>query len=162
MVGCLGAITTLGSGQIPRTAGESLAGQPVTLPDSFKGHVAVVIVGFTKGSQSAVKDWDAGARKQLGDGIDVYQVAVLEDAPTFVRGMIKHSMKGAIPADRQSHFLVVVKGEGELKKAADFSVADDPYVFLLDGTGDVRWRAHGAVSEAVLKELNEKVQGLKK
>jgi predicted transcriptional regulator len=146
--------------QIPKTASESLAGDSVTLPDSIRGHVSVVIVGFSKSSQDAVKAWDVAARKQLG-ATDVYQVAVLEDAPSFVRGMIKHAMKGSTPADRQGHFLVVVKGEAELKKAAGFAEANDPYVLLLDGSGEIRWRTHGAVSDAALKELADKVQGLK-
>lgn len=149
------------SEQLPKTAAESLAGQAVMLPDSLKGHASVVIVGFTKNSQDAVKEWDKGARKQLGNGFDVYQVAVLEDAPSFVRGMIKHAMKGATPASRQGNFLVVVKGETELKKAAAYSEADAPYVFLMDGTGEIRWRTRGAVSDAVLKELSDQVKGLK-
>ncbi len=146
--------------QLPKTASESLAGQAVTLPDSIEGHASVVIVGFSKSSQDAVKEWDTRARKQLG-GTDVYQVAVLEDAPSFVRGMIKHAMKGSTPADRQSHFLVVVKGEAELKKAAAFAEADEPYVLLLDGKGEIRWRTHGSVTDSALKELADKVQGLR-
>ena len=82
---------------------------------------------------------------------------MLEDAPRFVRGMIVHSMKGATPA-RQDHFLVVVKGEAELKKAASFAEADDAYVLLLDGAGQIRWRTHGAVSNAALKQLREQVE----
>ena len=151
----------LGNDQLPKTSSESLAGQQVTLPDSLKGHVSVVIVGFTKGSQDAVKAWDTRARKQLAGGIEVYQVAVLEDAPSFVRGMIKHGMKSGTPADRQGHFFVVVKGEAELKKATAYSQADDPYVLLLDASGEIRWRTHGAVSDAALKELNEKANSLK-
>jgi hypothetical protein len=147
--------------QIPKTASESLAGQQVTLPDSIKGHPAVVIVGFSKSSQDAVKAWDKAARKQLGNAFDVYQVAVLEDAPSFVRGMIKHAMRGSVPANLQSHFLVVVKGEAELKKVAEFSQADEPYVMLLDGSGEIRWRTHGAVDDSALKELAGKAEGLK-
>lgn len=148
------------SKQIPKTASESLAGDAVTLPDSIRGHASVVVVGFSKSSQDAVKAWDAGARKRLG-ATDVYQVAVLESAPSFVRGMIKHAMKGATPADRQGHFLVVVKGEAELKKATGFDQADEPYVLLLDGTGEIRWRTHGAVSDEALRELADQVQRLK-
>lgn len=146
---------------MPKTASESLAGRPMTLPDSLKGHPAVVIVGFSKNSQSRVKEWDSQARRQLGEAFDVYQVAVLEDAPRFVRGMITRAMKGSTPAERQEHFLIVVKGEAELKKAAAFSASDDAYVLLLDGTGDVRWRTHGAVSEAALGELREQVEKMK-
>jgi len=145
---------------MPKTIGESLAGQQVTLPDSMKGHPSVVIVGFSKGSQDATKEWDKSARKEVGD-VDVYQVAVLEDAPSFVRGMIKHAMKGATPVDRHSHFLVVVKGEAELKKAASFSQADEPYVLLLDSRGEIVWKTHGAVSDSAVKELAVKVNVVK-
>ena len=160
LCGCLLAIAPAWSEQLPKIEGETLAGQQLVLPDSLKGHAAVVVVGFSKSSQSQVKEWDARARKQLGDGIGVYQVAVLEDAPSFVRGMIKHAMRGSTPAGRQGHFVVVVKGEADLKKAADFSAADEAYVFLLDGGGEIRWRTHGAVSDASLKKLSDKVQGL--
>jgi len=149
------------SEQLPKTAGESLAGQEVILPDSLKGHNAVVIVGFSKSSQNGVKAWETRAHKQLGDGFDVYQVAVLEDAPRFVRGMITHAMKGSTPAAQQDHFLVVVKGEAELKKAAAFSAADDPYLFLLDSNGEIHWRTHGEVSDGALKELQAQASSLK-
>jgi hypothetical protein len=161
LICCLLGIVPAWSEQIPKTASESLAGQQVVLPDSLKGKPAVVIVGFSKSSQDAVKEWDTRARKQLGAGFDVYQMAVLEDAPSFVRGMIKHAMKGSTPADRQSHFLVAVKGEAELKKAAAFSEANEPYLLLLDASGEIRWRTHGPVSDAALKELSDRVQGLK-
>ena len=147
--------------QMPKTDSESLTGQPVTLPDSVAGHASVVIVGFSKSSQNGVKEWDTRARKELGDSFDVYQVAVLEDAPRFVRGMIMHAMKGSTPTARQDHFLVVVKGEAELKKAAVFSESDDSYVLLLDRTGEIRWRTHGSVNETALKELREQADKLK-
>jgi hypothetical protein len=146
---------------LPKTASESLAGQQVTLPDSFKGHPALVVVGFSKSSQTGVKEWEGRAHRQLGESFDVYQVAVLEDAPRFVRGMIVHAMKGSTPSARQDHFLVVVKGEAELKKAAAFSEADDAYVLLLDGAGVIRWRTHGAVSDAALQELQEQLAKVK-
>jgi len=147
--------------QMPKTAGESLAGQQVMLPDSVKGHSSVVIVGFSKSSQNRVKDWNTRARKELGDSFNVYQVAVLEDAPRLVRGMITHAMKGSTPAARQDHFLVVVKGEPELKKAAGFSESDDAYVLLLDGAGEIRWRTHGAVNDAALQNLRTQADNLK-
>jgi hypothetical protein len=146
---------------MPKTGSESLSGQEVILPDSLQGHRSVVIVGFSKGSQNGVKAWQLQARKQLGDGFDIYQVAVLEDAPRFVRGMITHAMKGSTPLAEQDHFLVVVKGEAELKKVAGFSAGDDPYVFLLDTSGEIRWRTHGVVSHDALKELQSQAARVK-
>jgi hypothetical protein len=160
--GCFCLLVSARGEPLPKTASESLAGQQIMLPDALKGRPAVVIVGFSKSSQNRVKEWDSQARKELGEAFDVYQVAVLEDAPRFVRGMITHAMKGATPADRQDHFLIVVRGEAELKKAAVFAESDDAYVLLLDDTGDVRWRTHGAVSDAALRALHEQVEKLKR
>jgi hypothetical protein len=131
------------------------------LPDALKGRPALVIVGFSKSSQTSVKEWDTQARKQLGDTFDVYQVAVIEDAPRFVRGMILHAMRGSTPAARQDHFLVVVKGQAELKKVAAFSESDVAYVLLLDGAAEIRWRTHGAVNDDALRDLREHVETLK-
>jgi ATP10 protein len=147
--------------RLPTTGSESLAGSQVVLPDSMEGHPSVVVIGFSKSSQDGVKAWDERARKELGAGFDVYPVAVLEDAPRLVRGIIIHAMKGSIPAARQDHFLIVVKGEAELKRATLYSAADDAYVLLLDRGGEIRWRIHGAVSDAAIKELRGQLDQLK-
>jgi hypothetical protein len=159
--GCFFLLASGRSEPLPKTASESLTGQQMMLPDALKGRAAVVIVGFSKSSQTRVKEWDTQARKELGETFDVYQVAVLEDAPHLVRGMIMHAMKGSTPTARQDHFLVVVKGEAELKKVSAFSGSDDAYVLLLDGAGDIRWRTHEAVSDAALQELRKQVEQLK-
>jgi predicted transcriptional regulator len=161
LVSFLLAVSSARSEQLPKTTAESLAGQQMALPDALKGRTAVVIVGFSKSSQNAVKEWEARARKQLGEATDVYQIAVLEGAPSFVRGMIKRAMKSATPPALQSHFLVVVKGEAELKKAVAFSATDDPYLLVLDQTGEIRWRSHGTVSDESVKALTDQVAALK-
>jgi hypothetical protein len=83
----------------------------------------------------------------------VWSVAVLEDAPRLVRGMIVHGVKSGTPKEEYDRFVVVVKGEKELKDAAGFEKPDDAYLMVVDGKGAIRWRFHGPVTDAAVQEV---------
>ncbi len=149
--------------QFPAISGQTLSGHPVTLPAATAGHPAVLFVGFSHSSQKALEGWSRQVAAQLKTThpeVERFDIAVIQDAPRLVRGMITHSMKGSIPASEHDHFLTVSQGEDELKKAADFSAADDAYVILLDPAGKITWRTPGDVSDAVLKQLAEQVNAV--
>ena len=146
--------------ELPETPSESLAGRQMMLPDALKGRPAVVIVGFSKSSQNSVKEWDTQARNNWRD-VRCLSGRCARRCTAICQRNDHARDEGSTPAARQDHFLVVVKGEAELKKAADFSPADDAYVLLLDGAGAIRWRTHGSVSDAALRELQKQVEKLK-
>jgi len=70
-------------------------------------------------------------------------VAVLQDAPKLVRGMIKHGMRSGIPQNEQDSFALLYKDEDVWKKLVDFTDVNDAYILLTDSTGKIRWHAHG-------------------
>lgn len=144
-----GGLAVLHAEQFPRTEGENLSGQKMTLPDAAAGHPAVVVIGFTHNSQNQTKAW-AG---RLQHEMPTYSIAVLEDAPRLVRGMAVHGMKGGVPEDQRDHFLVIYHNEKELKQAAGFDRPDDAYVLLLDQDGTIQWRFHGPVTDGAVEEL---------
>ena len=133
----------------PRIAGDSLAGKKVTLPDDARGKVTLVVIGFSHKSGETVRAWTDRFRKDFGDNTRyaIYPVAELEGAPRLIRGMILGGMRHGTPAAEQDHFLTLFQGDAELKKFADFSGADDPYLFLLDATGAIQWRGHPLLRE---------------
>jgi ATP10 protein len=138
--------------QFPHIEGKNLLGQKMALPDAAAGHDAVVVIGFTHASQNQTKAWTARLKREL----NTYSVAVLEDAPRLVRGMAVHGMKGGVPEDERSNFLVVDRDEKELKQAAAFDQPNDAYVLLLDKNGAILWKFHGPVTDAALAELKAK------
>jgi len=138
-----------GAEQFPSVSGTTLTGAAVTLPDAGKGHPTVIIVGFTHGSQSQTDPW---ARK-LDGVLDYYSIAVIEDAPRLVRGMILSGLKGSVPKERHTRVLTVTKGEKELKAAVGFERGDDAYIVLLNGDGAIQWRHHGAPDDGAVAEL---------
>ena len=133
----------------PRIAGDSLAGKKVTLPDDARGKVTLVAIGFSHKSGETVRAWTDRFRKDFGDNpkYAIYPVAELEGAPRLIRGMILGGMRRGTPAAEQDHFLTLFQGDAELKKFADFSGADDSYLFLLDATGVIQWRGHALLRE---------------
>ena len=133
----------------PQIAGETLAGKKVELPGAFSAQTVVVIIGFTHGSQKQTKEWGQRLKGQE----DVWSVAVLEDAPRLVRGMAVHGIKSGTPKEEYDRFVVVVKGEKELKEAARFEKPDDAYLMVVDGKGAIRWQFHGPVTDAAVQEV---------
>jgi hypothetical protein len=147
--------------QMPAIHGESLSGKPVSLPEASRGSLAILCIGFSHGSQSQLKPWTGKLTAQSQKpGVSVYSIAVLEDAPRFVRGMIVHGIKSGIPQSQQDRFLIVVKGEDELKRVTAYQKPDDAYILLLDGKGQVQWVHHGPVSDAALVELSDRSKAI--
>jgi ATP10 protein len=132
----------------PATQGETLAGKKVSLPGAFGGQATVVIVGFTHASQKQTKAWGERLRGQL----PVWSIAVLEDAPRMVRGMAAHGIKSGTPKEDYDRFVLVYRGEKELKAAAEFAAPDDAYVMVVNGAGAIRWRFHGPVTDAAVDQ----------
>lgn len=153
------AAALLDAEQLPKVTTETLAGNELDLPSALSGRVAVLCIGFTHSSQSEVKAWSTALRSQLGkeSAVTVYSVAVLEDAPRLVRGMIVHSMKGSVPEANFSTFLLVFKNEKELKQAVGFTSGEDAYVVVLDTAGNIEYKLHGPPSATASRDLSNHI-----
>jgi hypothetical protein len=133
---------------LPATEGETLSGKPTTLARDVSGKPAVVVIGFSKASSSESAAW---AKRLKGDaslaGMAVYQVAVLEEVPKLVRGMVKSSIRGSVPAADQGTFVMLFHDEAQWKELAHYKNADDAYVVVLDRSGTTRFTVTGAVAD---------------
>jgi ATP10 protein len=145
----LALAATLSAQTIPHTEAETLSGKKIALPDAAAGHPAILIVAFSRAGGDASGRWNKQLRQQFGSNqnLHFYSVAVLQDAPKLVRGMIRHGMRGSIPQNEQDSFALLYKDEDVWKKLVDFSEADDAYVLLADSTGKVHWHTHGKASD---------------
>jgi hypothetical protein len=129
--------------------GETLSGKKVSLPAAMDGQPALLIVGFTHGSQAQTKAW----KLRLDDRFPTWSIAVLEDVPHLVRGMVRHGIKSGTPKELYDRFLLVYHGEKQLKQAAGFERPEDAYLLLVDSAGSVRWSYHGPVTDAAVEEV---------
>jgi hypothetical protein len=148
--------------QLPWVTAETLAGNKLELPVALVGKLAVLCIGFTHPSQSEVKNWTTELQRQFkkDSGVAIYSIAVLEDAPRIVRGMILHAMKKGVPSAEFGEFLVIYQNEKELKQSVGFEARDDAYVIVLDPTGAVRYKLHGDVNATSTRDLNIRVASI--
>jgi hypothetical protein len=149
-----------GNQQMPNTLAESLSGHEVILPSAAAGHSAVIVIGFSHGSSKTMEHWDKeiGAQVSAEPGVPLYNIAVIQDAPKFVRGMITHGIKALVPAAGQDKFLTVAQGQEELKKAVNFSSDADVYVVVLDSTGKIVFNTRGEPSEISKRQVINQIK----
>jgi hypothetical protein len=129
---------------MPATPGETLSGQRIVLADAIRGHAAVLIFGFSRDASEGCTAW---AKTLHVDptmaGTVIYESAMLESAPGFVRGMIKSSMRKGISQQDQDRFVVFTQNEKLWRSYFGVSNDKDPYVVFLDTSGKVLWQGHG-------------------
>jgi len=145
----LAVMLFLGTGvwaqDIPHVEAETLSGKKIVLPDAAADHPAIFIIGFSRAGGDSSGRWGKDLRKELASNADLrfFSIAILQDAPKLMRGVIKHGMRGGVPKAEQDSFIVLERDEDVWKKLADFSDPNDAYVILTDSYGKIRWRTHG-------------------
>ena len=144
---------------MPRVEGESFAGQKVVLPDAAKGHVAVLVFGFTKTSKEPTRAWGEKILAEFGNqsGFELYQLPVLEDVPRLIRGMVVSGIKKGVPEKLRDHFVPILQGESELKKLVGYKEPDDAYLVTLDASGQIVQQVHGPLTEVAYAQLREEL-----
>jgi hypothetical protein len=129
---------------LPATAGETLSGKRIVLADAVRGRTAVLVAGFSHEGGMATRDWVKALRADSAlSGAAVYQVAMLEGAPSFIRGMIRSGMKKGLTPSQQDSLIVLTQDEKLWQSYFGVTTDKDPYVVLVDASGKVLWRGHG-------------------
>jgi hypothetical protein len=148
---------------IPKAQGTTLAGTPVTLPDTLKGKLGVLVVGFSHASQGQVEAWGRRLAKDYGQSAEVayFEIPMLAGAPKMLRGMIVKSMSKSIPEAERPHFLPLMDGEPAWRAATHYSKPDDAYVLLVTGDGTVEWQTEGDATDAAYAILKQQMETMK-
>jgi hypothetical protein len=149
------------SQSVPHTEAESLSGKKIVLPDAATGKIAVLIVGFSRSSSAPSKEWAQRIDDdyKANPGFLYFQCPVIAGAPRMVRGMIMRGMKKDIPKDKYETFAVITQDENTWKQAAGYERSEEAYVLLLDASGKIRWKTHGA-PDAHYAELKTQIAQL--
>jgi len=133
---------------LPSTTGETLSGKPIVLADAVRGHDAVLVAGFSREGGNGTGAWIKAIHADSAfANLSVYSIAMLADAPGFIRGMIKSGMKKGVSTADKDRFIVLTADEQAWKRFFGVTTDNDPYVALLDAQGEVRWHGHGSASQ---------------
>ena len=142
----------------PRLEGETLSKKAIVLPDAAHGKITLLVMGFSKKGGQATGPWEKQFKNDFGadQRYTVYPLAILEDVPRLIRGMVTSGIRSSTPPSEQDHFVILVHGEQDLKRFVRYSTPDDAYLLLLDANGEIRWRGHGLFKDedyAALKNV---------
>lgn len=147
---------------MPQIEGESFAGRKVVLPDATKGHIAVLVFGFTKASKEPTSAWANRILADFGSQgeFEFYQLPVLEDVPRLIRGMVISSIRKGTKESMRDHFVPVLQKESELKNLVGYKEPDAAYLVILDRSGQIVRQMSGPCSETAYSQLQEEVRKL--
>jgi hypothetical protein len=133
---------------MPGTAGETLSGKRIVLADATRGEAVVLVAGFSREGGSGTGAWvKAIQADQALAGVRVFQVAMLEGAPSFIRGAIKSGMRKGLSVAEQDQFVVLTQDDKPWRQYFDVTTDKEPYVTFIDAKGNVLWHGHGPADQ---------------
>ena len=147
------------SQNIPPVKAKALNDSEVTLPNPSSQQYLILVIGFSRKGGQVCGPWGKRLNPDYPPNgpVGVYQLAELQDAPSFVRGMIVNGMRKGTPAAQQSHFVPLFDHEDDWKKAVNFSAPDDAYILLTAPDGKILWHTRGALTDTAYGQLQSAV-----
>jgi len=146
----------------PTLTTDSLAGTKVTLPDSAKGKVTLVVMSFKRDSQSQNDSWLVPFEKEFGqqEGYFFYEVPMIRRRFVFMAPLIDSGMRAAIPNEKHKNVITFYGNVDPYKQALKIEDIYLGYAYLLDREGIIRWQGQGLAKAEDIKALIETAQGL--
>ena len=149
---------------LPKVKGTSLDEHEITLPDAAGGKIALLIVTFTKAGGERGRAWTERFIKDYpqDDQVTSYSIAMLEDVPSMLRGLVRGRIKRGVPASMRRRFITVIKDQNQWKQYTGMKDDKDAYLFLLDTKSHIVWTHQGAFETAAYDALKLKIADLGK
>jgi hypothetical protein len=164
MLATLVLLAATASATMPSVTVQTLSGENVVLPHDI-GDAAVFVSGFTKASRAQTEAWAHRLRDdaRVSPKATIFEVSILDGVPGFLRAMIISQMKSGIAPPRQKRFLIVTENVDSWKRALAANGTDDQaFVILVQRSGVIIWRSHGAFSESSFQDLTRAIESLKR
>src|SRR5712672_324349 len=119
---------------IPQIKGTTLEDQAIILPDAVRGKVTLLIITFSKAAGELGRGWNDPFHKDhpQDDKVTSYAIAMLEDVPSLLRGMVRGGIKRGVPLLMRRRFLTVSQDENQWKQYVGLKNDKDPYLILFD------------------------------
>jgi len=139
------ASQTCAAQAIPPTAGQTLTGKRIVLAEAARGQTTILMAAFSRKAGDGCGAWvDELEKDPAFARAATYQIAMLAAAPSLLRGMIVSGIRKGLPPARQDRFVVLTEDEKLWRDFFAVTADAEPYVMLIDATGQVLWHGHGA------------------
>jgi hypothetical protein len=146
--------------QFPTVTARNLAGRQVTLPAELPGELRILLIAFQRRHQDLISSWTPFLEEleRANPNVRAYELPVIRELPAAVQAFIDEGMEAGIadPAARERTLTAYLDKTG-FRQALDLLDEDTIYVLVVDGRGEVRWRARGAYTPEGGRSLLESV-----
>jgi hypothetical protein len=149
--------------KLPRLEATALDGRILVLPDSAAGDIALVGFGYRRESQDDLNSWLQPFRQEYmpADGFRTYEVPMMGSRiPGVLRGIINAGMRKATTNEARPSVAPFYGDVDGYSKRLGVSDRSRVQMFLLDGSGLVRWHASGRADSTGLAGLRFEVAKL--
>lgn len=138
---------------IPPLPVETLSGRSLMVPAQVAAAPSLFIIGFSKKSRAETSEWSRRLEKDGHDGEPPYEVAVLDDVPRLLRGLVVRAIRNGVPERLRDRFLIVSEQGDFWRRLVRFQKPDDAYLVVTGAGGKLVWRTEGKLTEERLREL---------
>ncbi len=145
--------------QIPTTQFTTLTGESHRIPDASDARPMLLVLAFSHAASADVERWNRLTKMSYSADarIRYFEFADLEGAPSFLRGMIVHQMRRAIPAPENAHFAALTAQDSAWKQLVSLGNPDVAYFVLADAQGRVLWQTHGPCTPETVSAVRNQV-----
>ena len=128
----------------PVLPARNLNERSLIVPHDLPNKACVFVVTFSREASREAARWSSALRREIQPSeAVVFDVAVLEDVPRFVRSFVVRQIRGSVPDSSKDTFLVATDHEREWKELVGFAEGNDAHVVAINGRRQTVWRAHG-------------------
>jgi hypothetical protein len=140
---------------LPVLEGTFLSGRKAQLPETSRGKIALLALGFTYESRTAVEAWCKRFTEGFGKTPDVtfYEIPVIGGMARLARWFIDSGMRRGTPKEQHENVITIYGGVDPWKKRVGYKQSDDAYLILIDSQGTIRWLHSGPFDESKFTDL---------
>lgn len=143
--------------EFPRVTGRSLQGEPITIPDHYRGKPVLLLVGYQQRAQFDIDRWILGAL-QADIPVEIVEVPTIAGLmPQAVQGFIDGGMRSGIPKTDWASVVTVYGDADKIIQALGNERPQVGYALLLDRSGRIVWSRNEGYSAANILELKKVV-----
>jgi hypothetical protein len=149
--------------RFPAIQARDLQGKGLDIPADLPGKVNLVLLAFLREHQYPIESWLSHLAQLEQDfpGLEVWEVPALAKSYRIFRGAIDGGMRAGIAdPDARTHTLTAYLDLRSLQRALALPDLEDIQLYLLDGSGTIRWHASGAWTGGKLAGLTEALRGI--
>jgi hypothetical protein len=140
---------------MPPLEGNYLTGKQARLPDAAQGKIALLALGFTYESRSAVEAWSErfAAEFAKAPAVTFYEIPLIGGVGRLARWFIDGGMRRGTPKEKHENVITVYGGVDAWKQRVGYQQPKDAYLILMDRQGKVRWLHAGPFDESRFADL---------